>query len=977
MGLHTGHAQLRDDDYYGPVVNQAVRIQEIAHGGQILLSQATQMIAREELPMELSLIDLGQQHVRDFPRPERIYQLSWPGLDKTFPPLKSLPKKRSNLPEQATKLVGRKDELADINKLLADPDTRLVTIIGPGGMGKTRFSVAAAEQQLAAANFSEGIIFISLAPLADVDQVPAAMADALSLPLEAGTRQQRTPRQQVLDFLRNKEMLLVLDNFEHLLEGVDLVYEILQEAPQVKIVTTSRERLQLRSEQLYPIMGLEFSERELTAKETVEYTAVKLLLQRVRQVQPGFNPTEEDMAVLSRICRLVEGMPLALELAAGWVDVLSLDDIASEIQQSLNFLETDARDVPQRQRSIRVVFDNSWKRLNAAEQDALAQFSIFRGGFNMKAARQISGVSLRTLHKLANKSLLQYDAVKKRYQIHELLRQYGGEKLRNNRPGPPGVSAEAAIRDRHSAYYCSFLKEMATNPDGQGRDVALAEITADISNIYSAWHWAIERADLEVISGCVEGLSSFFLRRGPLHEGDKLLDLAAVRLQEILDSKPVGEQKAAVVLSRIQANRASILNRSGQYEEAIAQARSALHLAQTHGAVAGEAMANLQWGRALWFQGNYEAAHPILEKAIDRSRASANTVVEAESIRRLGAIYWPRGQYEKAIDYFEQALTLYKKLGNRHGEALTLNNLGLIALEQGHLITAKKYMEQAVAINRQINDKGGEGRALTNLGNACWQLGLFDEALAHNEEGLLIHQELGIKRGEAYSLNNRGVMLAGVGDFAQAKSLYEEAHQIYRQYGELRGQSIVLANLGLLANDDSDWQAALRFANHSLELAQKVGVRRNIAEALNLIGRIQADTGDLTGAEQMYREALTIRQELGHAAAAMEPLAGLADIARVQGDLVRSKLYLQQILDYLETGNLQGATNQLRLFLTCYRVLASLRDRRDVEILQAAYQLLQDRLNQISDPRLHQTFVKNIKVNREILDAYKQRVSVA
>ena len=172
-------------------------------------------------------------------------------------------------------------------------------------------------------------------------------------------------------------MLLVMDNFEHLLEGVDLVYEILQAAPKVKTVTTSRERLQLRSEHLYPITGLEFSERELTAKETAEYTAVKLLLQRVRQVQSGFNPTEEDMLVLSRICRLVEGMPLALELAAGWVDVLSLDDIASEIQQSLDFLETDVRDFPQRQRSIRVVFDNSWERLSAGEQDVLAQFSIF------------------------------------------------------------------------------------------------------------------------------------------------------------------------------------------------------------------------------------------------------------------------------------------------------------------------------------------------------------------------------------------------------------------------------------------------------------------------------------------------------------------------------------------------------------------------------------------------------------------------
>jgi tetratricopeptide (TPR) repeat protein len=220
-------------------------------------------------------------------------------------------------------------------------------------------------------------------------------------------------------------------------------------------------------------------------------------------------------------------------------------------------------------------------------------------------------------------------------------------------------------------------------------------------------------------------------------------------------------------------------------------------------------------------------------------------------------------------------------------------------------------------------------------------------------------------------------MLAGVGDYEQAKSHYEAAHQLYRQYGELRGQSTVLVNLGLLAGDNGDWQAALRYADQALELAQDVGVRRNVAEASGLIGRIRAATGDLSGAEAMYQQALTIREELGQAGAAAEALAGLADTAKRQGDLKRAKLYVQQILDHLAAGDLYGATHPLRVLMTCYHVLASLQDQRDVEILQAAYHLLQERLSHIGDPYWKETFVENVQAHRDILDTYKQRFTGA
>jgi predicted ATPase/DNA-binding SARP family transcriptional activator len=343
-----------------------------------------------------------------------------------------------NLPAQPTPFLGREDELVELEELLADPNVRLITILGPGGVGKTRLGIAAAEEQLRGTaavdgerkpRFPNGVFFVALAGLSSADQIVPAVAKALGFALYEG----REPRQQLLDYLREKRALLVLDGFDlilggtHALQAVDLLTGLLSSAPGLQILVTSRGRLRLRQEQVYSVQGLAFPERETPRAKA--YAGVQLFLQSARRVQSHFELADDDATHLVRICQLVEGMPLAIELAAAWVNVLSLADIAGEVQRGLDFLETDWRDLPARHRSVRAVFETSWQRLDDAERHVFCQLSVFRGGFTRRAAEAVAGASLRVLVALADQSLLRYDPSGDRYQIHELLRQYGAGKI--------------------------------------------------------------------------------------------------------------------------------------------------------------------------------------------------------------------------------------------------------------------------------------------------------------------------------------------------------------------------------------------------------------------------------------------------------------------------------------------------------------------------------------------------------------------
>ena len=465
---------------------------------------------------------------------QSLEDLSRPEATSATPVSPQTAARKHNLPVQLTPFVGREAVLAEIEARLQDPACRLLTLIGPGGSGKTRLALEAAAAQLD--SFAHGVFFVSLAPLDSVEAIVPTVAEALGFRFY----EEGEPQQQLLDYLCQKTMLLIMDNFEHLLacperrpelvegprrrDGVGLVTEILKTAPDVKILTTSRAGLNVQGERLFPIAGMDFpalTPRE--PKEAAQYSAVKLFLQSARWVQPSFELTADNVNHVTQICRLVEGMPLGILLAAAWVQMLTPAEIAAEIGQSLDFLETDLRDVPERQRSMRAVFDHSWRLLTEREREVFGGLSVFRGGFTRQAAQRVTGASLRELRALVNKSLL-HRTPTGRYEVHELLRQYAAEKLDQS------PAASEAVHDRHCAYYAAALQQWEAHLKGPRQQAALAEIEADSENARAAWNWAVERGHVEHIEQAIEGLCLFYDLRWRYQEGEAACRMAAEKL---------------------------------------------------------------------------------------------------------------------------------------------------------------------------------------------------------------------------------------------------------------------------------------------------------------------------------------------------------------------------------------------------------------------------------------------------------------
>ena len=387
------------------------------------------------------------------------------------------PVTRHNLPIQPNPFIGRQRELAEIARLLADPSLRLLTILAPGGMGKTRLSLAAAERQLR--HFKDGVFFVPLAPLGSPHDIVTTIAEHIGFVFFG----ENPPAQQLVNFLKDREMLLVLDNFEHLLDGAELVNAIIQSTPDIKIIVTSRERLNLSGETVYSLRGLEFPTWE-TPDDALEYDAVKLFMQSANRVRADFELHTDDLDFLARICRLTAGMPLGIELAAGWVDVLSLEQIAREIQRGIDILETDMRDLPERHRSLRATFEQTWRRLTSDEQAIFARLSVFRGGFTLESAEAVASANLRHLRKLAQKSLIQIET-NERYALHELLRQFGEGKLTATDELPD-------IQAKHAQYFADFMATCQRDSKSEKHMEAFHLIEAEFENVRVAWQYFVK-----------------------------------------------------------------------------------------------------------------------------------------------------------------------------------------------------------------------------------------------------------------------------------------------------------------------------------------------------------------------------------------------------------------------------------------------------------------------------------------------------
>ena len=407
----------------------------------------------------------------------------------------SEPSGKLHLPTQITPFIGRETELEELARILTLPEVRLVTVLAPGGMGKTRLALEAAEQQLD--TFPDGVYFVPLQPMTKIEQIVPAIAKQVGFQYAPD---ERSPKQQVLDYLQGKTLLLLIDNWEHLREGAPLISEILQAAPAVKVLVTSREKLNLSGETVYTLRGMAFPTWE-TPEDALQYDAVKLLVQAARRVRPDFAVTRENLDYVARVCRLTEGMPLGILLATGWLDVLSLEQIAAEIQRNVDFLETAQRDVPERQRSVRAIFEAAWERLAPVEQQVFMKLAVFRGGCTPEAARDVTEASLRTLQTLVNQALVTR-AKTGRYDIHELLRQYGYERLKAS-----GTLADTLRR--HSSYYANFLHAHEDDLKGRRQLGALDEIEAEVGNLRLAWSQALEEQDIARIEQAAFSLTQY------------------------------------------------------------------------------------------------------------------------------------------------------------------------------------------------------------------------------------------------------------------------------------------------------------------------------------------------------------------------------------------------------------------------------------------------------------------------------------
>jgi predicted ATPase len=596
-----------------------------------------------------------------------------------------------------------------------------------------------------------------------------------------------------------------MDSFEHLLDGVDLVGDILQAAPGVKILSTSRARLQVQGEYLFHLAGMDIPDWErpedaADPKRWSAYSAVALFLQGARRARLGFELADGDLLHVSRICSLVGGMPLGILLATVWLEILTpgeiADQISGDISQSLDFLEADLRDVPERQRGMRAVFDHSWKLLTEREREVFQALSVFRGGFTWRAAAQVTGASLRELRALVDKSLLEWEP-SGRYGIHELLRQYAAEKLR-------AVPAqEQAARDRHCDHYLAFLCQRKEDLKGPRQKATLKDIGLEMGNVRAGWNWAVSRDKVKRIAAALESLYLFYDMQYWFQEGTEVFERAVTALGGP-DADIAGmERHEVIVLGQAMAAQASLSFwlASAQYARDLDENSTDIFLQLD------------LWDEMLLFSHGYKYGckadiRAALRKGIAHWRKAEDKWRLARALRLLGVSYYPRGEHKESRGLVQEGLAIAREVGDPRELAMSLYTLGCVAQMLGEYQEARRYFRESVAVSREMDYSYGVALFLDHLGWVTRLAGDYKEAERYHRESLAIAREIGDRLGVAGSLDNLSLVAYDLGDYPKAKRLCQEGLAIRSEFGHQWSIAVSLQNLGSISVAQADYHAA-------------------------------------------------------------------------------------------------------------------------------------------------------------------------
>ncbi len=721
MGLHTGEAELRDGDYYGQALNRTARIMSVGHGGQVLISDVTAQVVREHLAGDIALQDMGSHHLKGLLKPERIHQVNAPKLEHNFPPLQSLPSKTNNLPPQFTSFVGRERELTEtINRLVS---SRLVTLIGPGGTGKTRLSLQVAEAQLN--EFKDGAWFVELAAITDPAYIVASIAAVFNL-----REVQGTPLLNVLmDYLRGKQLLLILDNCEHLVEAcAELANQLLHECAGLKILASSREALGINGEAVYRVPSLKEDE------------ATRLFIERATKADSRFRATESNASFIAQICSRLDGIPLALELAAARVKLFSPQQIAERLDDRFKLLTGGSRTALPRQQTLRALIDWSYQTLNGTEQRTLRRLAVFSGGWTFEAAEAVVGESeaMDGLAGLVNKSLVNVEEKDgtSRYFFLETIRQYAMEKLVE-----AGEANEA--RDRQLEYMSQFVAQPQVTMFGLDH-AWLERIDSEKDNLRAALEWALNHR-IETAIQLALKVGTYWAMRDYISEA---LSWYHIILQTSEGLPGLDEQRASIYSL---LGWTSIL--VGQHREGRAAAQTAIAIAKEVHAKKIQVFGSCTVALASVFLGDIQAADQLLEEVEVMAREQGLKEELALVVStRAQAIYFSTHDGLKAKRYLDESIELVREVGYRWETAFQIFGQGRLAAALGDIETARMKFNEGIEIARRVGNNRMVYSNRSELAHVLREHGQLDEALTIYQEIIPGWKELGHRAALAHEL---------------------------------------------------------------------------------------------------------------------------------------------------------------------------------------------------------------------------------
>jgi len=846
MGFHCGKAEEMAGDYYGPTANRTARFMSLGWGGQILVSEDLRKLAH--LPTGAEWLDLGVHQVKDLPEPQHVFSLAHPSLfQREFPPLKSLSNRPHNLPEQLSPFVGRERELKAVAELLTQPHGRLVTLLGGGGMGKTRLAIQAGLANLA--GFKHGACFVGLHGLASPDQLPGRLAQSLKM----GLYRDKDPKEQLLEYLKDKSLLLILDPCERLASGGGLISELLEACPGLRVLACSRRRLNLRGESVVEVRGLDYP----AAAEGLEHCdAAQFFVQRVQSSLPGFSLKPGDRGAFLRLCRVLRGMPLGLELAGSWLRSLQLPALAERLEKDPRFLASTREDLPEAHRSLKGLFESAWALLSDVEKRTLGDLSVFGNGFTQAAAQLVFRVRPETLSALTDQCLVEA-AEGGRYAVVPAARIFAAVKLDEN----PARRDEAL--DLHARYFCRFLKEREKSMLGYEQGKAVAELRQDFADIQRGWDRAVAQGWHRELGQAARCVGLYTDMQGLARDWEPRMQ----RALQLWDGSPVSSpgnlarEESLSAHASLLANQANYLFSLGRGVDARAAMEKSVSLFKQAGNRGGAAYALVRV--AVFLGPEDERRRPALEEAANLYTALDDANGAAWARRNLGYLYCLQGKAKEGKPMVEESLAVFRKVGNLREIAWSLNSLGQVALESGHAEEGEKGLREARDIFIGLGDLETAAWTLNRLGRAAMQQRRWPEAQASLEEGLRLFESVRNFRGRALTMRSLCELFAGQGSLDLAYQVVDKTIAEALAAGDWAGQAGAQMQKGQLMAGQGNYEEAMELMQAAEAAFVKGGSKLGQALAMEAQGCARLKQGKLGFTRTLFEGACQVFNTAG------------------------------------------------------------------------------------------------------------------